>query len=82
MGADPFVPEAFELVQFVGHRPDEDALHARLRERHESLGEQLGWTGPRTTESATVVANVISPECSMTAASAMRPSSQGTGKTM
>ena len=39
-------------------------------------------TGPRTTASETVVASVISPECSITAASATGPSSQGTEKTM
>ena len=34
-------PEALELVQLVGHRPDEDSLHACLRERGQLLGEQL-----------------------------------------
>ena len=38
-------------------------------------------TGPRTTASATVVANVIDPVCSITAASATGPSSQGTENT-
>jgi hypothetical protein len=35
-------------VQLVGHRPDEDALHAGLREGHEFLGEQLGGTDRET----------------------------------
>ena len=39
-------------------------------------------TGPRTTVRATVVARVISPECSTIAASAVGPSSHGTENTM
>ena len=39
-------------------------------------------TGPRTTASATVVASVMSPECSITAASAVGPSNHGTENTM
>src|SRR3954453_15105737 len=35
------VPEPFELVQFVGYGPDEDALHTCVRERCQLLGEQL-----------------------------------------
>ena len=35
------VPEALELVQLVGNRPDEDALYARLRECCQLLGEQV-----------------------------------------
>ena len=38
-------------------------------------------TGPRTATSVTVVARVIWPEASMTAASAVGPSSHGTVKT-
>ena len=36
------VPEALELMQLVGNGPDEDALHARLRECPQLLGEQFG----------------------------------------
>ena len=42
------VPEALELVDLVSNRPDEDALHACLRECRQLLGEQFGGTDRET----------------------------------